>query len=142
MRRTFEWVLAIVGAANGLFVVEAFVQFELSNGKSILDLLFAPGIYFLEIFAISLLAIVSLWKNDDKWLQRLWAGNGALLGLVVLGAWSIGVPLIPSLTLFVILGISISLRKKRSLLHSGGMALKFLALQVIFMLIVIWLHIY
>lgn len=142
MRRAFEWVLAIVGAANGLFVVEAFVQFELSNGKSILDLFFAPGIYFLEIFAISLLAIVSLWKNDDKWLQRLWAGNGALLGLVVLGAWPIGVPLIPSLTLFVILGISISMRKKRSLLHSGGMVLKFLALQVIFMLIVIWLHIY
>lgn len=140
MRKTLEWVLAIVGATNGLLVVNTFVEFELSDGESILDLFFAPGIYFLEVVVISLLPIISLWKDDEKWLKRLWAGNGALLGLVVLGMWSIGVPLIPSLLFSVLLGISISLRQNFSLMQAAKITLTFLALQVIFMLLVIWLQ--
>lgn len=141
MRRALEWFLAIVGSVNGLFVTAAFAQYQLSTSYSIFDIILVPGIYILEIAIISLLPIFSVWRNDEKWLQRLWAGNGALLGLVILGMWSIGAPLIPSLVLSVVLGISISLRQKQSLLKHGITALKFFVFQMLFMLILIWLQI-
>lgn len=140
MRRAFEWFLAIVGATNGLLAAAAFAQYQFSTSYSIFDIILAPGIYILEIAIISLLPIFCVWRNDEKWLQRLWAGNGALLGLVILGIWSIGVPLIPSLVLSVALGISISLRQKQSLLKHGIKALKFFVFQVLLMLILIWLQ--
>lgn len=119
--------------------MNAFVEFQLSFGEPLFDSFIAPGIYFLEILVISAIPIISLWRDEVSWSDRLWAGNGALMGLVVLGAWSIGGSLILSLALFVILGISISLRQKQSLLHIGGIALKFLVFQLIFMLLVILL---
>ena len=147
MRRVLEWLLVIVGSTNGLIVTATFAQYEFSDSGSILEffesmpaVFFVPGIYFLEIITISLLPIISVWRNDDKWLQRLWAGIGALLGLILLGAWTIGPPLIPSLLLFVILGILISLRLEQELMRAAKIVLLFLGLQVVIMLIVIWLH--
>ena len=139
MRRALEFFLAIVGSANAIFVVTAFAQFNLPNRESIFALFMAPGIYFLEILAVSLLAIISMWKNTDAWLQTLWAGIGALMGILILGMWTIGMPLLPTLITFSITAVSMSNRKNLSIKDGIRIGLIFFAIQIIFMLGIIWL---
>jgi len=139
MRRAFEWFLVIIGSANAIFVVAAFTRLSLSDGEPIIALFLSPGIYFLESISISLLAIFSVWKNNDQWLQRFWAGIGALMGIVILGMWTIGIPLLPTLMMFSITAVSISSRTKLSLEDGIRKGLVFLTSQVAFMLAIIWL---
>ena len=139
MRRVFEWLLVILGSANAIFVVYAFAQFELSEDEAFSVLFLTPGLYFLEILAISLLIIFSVWKNNDQWLQNLWAGIGALMGIVVLGMWTIGIPLLPTLIAFSIIGVSISTRTTLSLEDGIRKGLVFLTAQIVLMIAIIWL---
>lgn len=140
MRKALEWTAGILGATNGLLITWTFAQYQLSEGESFSALLIAPGIYFLEIIIISIMALITLWQNNAIWTHRLWAANGALLGIVILGAWTIGFSLMPSFVFFGILGISMSLRHKLTLMRSTGITLTFFLSQVLFMMFLVWIY--
>ncbi len=95
-----RWVaigLAAVGTASLLLVVTLFGRSQASPDlRSLWPL---PGLYLLEIAGLALVSwigIVFSGPNRAAWLPALpWAAGGALFAFVVLGAWTIGLFLIP-----------------------------------------------
>lgn len=63
--------------------------------------------YLIEILLLGLLILLSVARSarsDARWLRALWASLGALTGLTVLGAWSIGPLLLPGVVLVLVTG--------------------------------------
>lgn len=64
-----------------------------------------PVLYFLEIVALSVLAWLALVPTQELSSSRIaaaWCVVGALSGFVVLGLWSIGLFLVPTVFLFAL----------------------------------------
>ncbi|MEK6255967.1 MAG: hypothetical protein N2C13_01460, partial [Chloroflexota bacterium] len=78
--------------------------------------------------------------SDEKWVLRLWMANGALLGLVVLGAWSIGPSMILSLICYILLAISLSIAVKSPPKNILIQIVKGIGFQLVFMFAVIGLE--
>lgn len=99
--RTFERVLASL--ALGVCVITIARIWQAVGAYQPLWLL--PALYFLEIVALSVLAWLALVPTQELPSRRIaaaWCVVGALSGFVVLGLWSIGLFLAPTVFLFAL----------------------------------------
>lgn len=102
-RRLLQWLAALIGEMNCLYVPAVFAQ---SDGT---DFPF-PVLHFIEIAALGVLvlAFVALRSRlGRRWNALPWIAAGIILAFVILGGFSIGPFLIPALIAFVALGILI-----------------------------------
>ena len=100
VERFLEWIAALVGAANCLFVPLAFARSQ----ENLFPL---PGLYFIELALVGVfvLGFVALrTKLSARWPALPWLAAGIILAFVVLGGFSIGFYLIPALVAFVVVG--------------------------------------
>lgn len=93
MKRVLPGIPAFVGAANCVYV-----PFLLMGGLQ-QPLFPQPGVYFLEIAALGVLGWVSV-LSARGWFMP-WLVAGVLLVFNVLGAWTIGLWLIPATICFL-----------------------------------------
>lgn len=112
--RVLEWAFALLGAVVCVWVVIRFASQQLD------DLWLFPGLYFLEIVFLGLLAFLSriegtgLGKKGTSVI--LWMAGGALLAFVILAGFSIGLYLVPAVLAFWISAICADLRHRRAML--------------------------
>lgn len=111
-----SWLFAVLAAVSCLIPVILFTASQLTLGSSIWPF---PGIYFLEIILLGLLALISVMKNSPagkhSWTSLPWIGAGGLFAFVILGAWTIGFFLIPGMILSILVGATEDRRKKDNL---------------------------
>jgi hypothetical protein len=96
-----EWIAALIGAANCIYVPLAFTQPQ----GSLFPL---PGLYFIEIALIGVLVLVFVAVRPGlkaRWLALPWIAGGIILAFVILGGFSIGFYLIPALIAFIAVGL-------------------------------------
>jgi hypothetical protein len=106
MKRPFLWLLAFVGAADCVVVP---ILFAVSIQQAFFPL---PGLYFLEIALLGLLALISTVREQPispHWLEYVpWITAGVLLTFNLLGGLTIGFYLIPGTLSFLAAGIILS----------------------------------
>ncbi len=100
--------IAIIGGINCILVSILFFMSQLGNAQSILSLFPLPGLYLLEIAFLGILGFYSAYKNRTP---LVWVVCGILLPIIFLGAWTVGLYLIPSLLTFGILAFILSGKK-------------------------------
>ncbi|MEW5985821.1 MAG: hypothetical protein AB1791_04225 [Chloroflexota bacterium] len=108
-----EKLLALVGAAVCVGVPLLFIP-----GQQPLYPL--PGLYFLEIVWLGLVALVSLLVDHPStswWTAVPHGAAGVLLAFVVLGAWTIGFFLAPACVAFLLAGVSADRRRGRPMIR-------------------------
>ena len=109
--RGCEWFFALFGAVVCVGVAIGFAS-QQSH-----DLWPAPGLYFLEIILLALLALfsrvadVGAVKRDYSLIT--WLAGGALLAFVILGGFSIGPFLLPAMLAFWLAATLGDLRQQR-----------------------------
>jgi hypothetical protein len=145
-RRKAGILLAVLGCVIGSLVVwdagsgmvAAVPETPATSRRSLLWPL--PGLYLLEVGALSLVAAAGAWRGSGALVVAAWFSIGALAGLSVLGAWSIG-PYVAATTAVVGLGVFLAgertsgLRRRKLLAFLLGAAA-----QVALMVIVIRLR--
>lgn len=143
-RRLIEILVGFFGAVTCIVVTISFTASELSLYAEGVGRLFPiPGIYFLELASIGLTGFISTaFPSRDKsvlWNGMPWICAGILMAFVILGAWSIGFPLIPGMLAFLLAGILMDKRQKGDIaLHfilfiSAGLAQSTLVLILLFL---------
>lgn len=142
--RKLEIGLVLTGGfLNAVVVVIFGAQQAASPGTPWQNLFPFPLLYLIEIIALSYLAILPLFREEPggdrpSWIPALtWMAAGGLLAFVVLGGFSIGFYLIPSMLAFIVAGILADRRQNLSL--TGHIGLMFLAasIQAAIMLVVV-----
>lgn len=89
--------MAILAAANCLWVAVLFGTSQLSPGQSAWSLFPLPGLYLAEIALIGIFTLFAVWEDTNKWAAGLPVAAGILLAFYVLGGFSIGPYLLPAL---------------------------------------------
>lgn len=142
--RKLEIGLVLTGGFLSAVVVVFFGALQAASpGTPWQNLVPFPLLYLIEIIALSYLAMLSLLRaepgaNSPGWMPALiWIAAGGLLAFVVLGGFSIGFYLIPSMLTFIVAGILADRRQNLSL--TGHIGLMFLAasIQAAIMLVVV-----
>lgn len=119
--RSCEWFFALFGAAGCVVVVIAFAS------QQFYDLWPTPGLYFMEIIFLALLALISKVveikpvKMDDSVIS--WVTGGALLAFVILAGFSMGPFLFPPMLSFWLAAAAGDMRQKRPILTHLALAL-------------------
>ena len=114
--RWFEWLLAVLAAAN-CAAVAIPTLIDSATGWPF------PGLYMLEILLaglINLYPVAMDFPAESKWGALAWASAGIVLAFVISGAWTINFLLLPAMIFLLLLGV-LSDRRKR-----GNLALHFL----------------
>ncbi len=97
-----------------------------------------PAGYLLEIVALGLCGLISVSANrgpaSQLWGNATWTTAGAFLTLVVLGAWSIGLFVAPTLFALVAAGALAGFRRRRRLWPQMGWFVVGLVAQALLML--------
>ena len=105
-------VVSILAAGYMLFIAFLAARWQLGTDPHLASLLPFPGLYLAELAAIGSLAVVAVRQSQTDqgkvWLQALWGLVGALMAVVILGAWTIGGPLLPALAGLVLAAILVS----------------------------------
>ncbi len=99
--RGMEWIAALIGALNCLIVPLSFIQSARSGGL-------LPALYFIEIGLAGVLVLFFVARRTQlgaRWMAVPWIAAGILLVFVILGAFSIGLFLIPALIAFLAVGV-------------------------------------
>jgi hypothetical protein len=137
------WALTILGSAHGVLIVFLFCGYQLNTGDRLLSLLPLPGLYLLEIGLASILALLAAWKiqsaESRRWQTVLWGIVGILLAFVILGAWTIGIPLAPSFLAFLIVSILLAGGDKRRLVRGFATLSAAGLIQAAIILIFVWI---
>lgn len=142
--RGIEIISGFAGALTCQFVSASFALSELSLRDGHPGALFpTPGIYFIEIMLIGLVGFISIANpsaiNSKIWKSFSWICGGILMAFVILGAWTIGFPLIPGMLAFLIPGILSDFRQKDDIaLHiiyfiSAGLAQSTFVFLILFL---------
>ncbi|MBN2500996.1 MAG: hypothetical protein JXB38_09490 [Anaerolineales bacterium] len=142
VRRLMVWALVVLGSANGVFIAFQFARYQLNTGDRLLSLLPLPGLYLLEIGLASILTLLAVWKiqraESRQWQTVLWSMNGILLAFVILGAWTIGIPLAPSFLAFLIVDILLAGGDRRRLVRGFATLSAAGLIQAVIILILVW----
>ena len=142
-RRIITWALAIFGSANGIFIAFLFGGYQLNGGDSLPSLLPLPGLYLLEIGLASILALLAVWRiqgsESQPWQAVLWSITGILLAFVILGAWSIGIPLAPTFLAFLIVNILLAGGDRQRLVRGFATLSAAGLIQAAIILILVWI---
>lgn len=104
------WVAVWIAALDCLVVA---ITFSLSQtnlpGNTFSDLWPTPALYFFELVALavlSLFAVPNLFSQDsESWQSFPWIAAGIMLTFVVLGAFSIGLFLVPALLALMLIAV-------------------------------------
>jgi len=106
-----EWILVFIGAATCLVVVLLFA------GQQPDELWPFPGLYFLDITILALFGagsrIIPSSQTNPILLAAPWITGGELLPMVILGAFSIGVFILPAMLAFILSGILSDMQIKK-----------------------------
>jgi hypothetical protein len=106
MLRNVELILGFVGAFLCSAVALTFGMSQASISGGLWPL---PGLIFLELILLSLLGLAAAARDAGSarsvWGYIPWVVTGALAALVVLGGFTIGFFLIPSLLCFLAVGL-------------------------------------
>jgi hypothetical protein len=99
---------AVVLAAVGCIAVTIAIWRSISTYQDMWPL---PGLYFMELPALSLTAAVG-WNLDLSWARVItWAALGIVLAFCILGAFSVGMLNLPVALLLAVAAISSDLRE-------------------------------
>ncbi|RPI87990.1 MAG: hypothetical protein EHM41_03050 [Chloroflexi bacterium] len=107
--KTGELILAAAGAV----VCIGIATFAAMNQGGSPSALFPfPGLYLLEIAITGILGFYSMIQRDTVHVWRIvpWVVSGILLAFVILGAWTIGLYLIPGMIAFFLAALIGELR--------------------------------
>lgn len=116
--RSVEWVAVFVGAAGSVWVAVVFGSQQFNN------LWPTPGLYLLEIVILGLIALFSRLVDTGAvsfdYGAITWVVSGALLAFVILGGFSIGPFIFPSMIAFALAAACGDLRQGRKIpVHIG-----------------------
>ena len=98
-KRVIEWALAAVGV--GVCVGAVLVVWR-SQPHNLWPF---PALYLVEIVALGMAGFIGLAARAEetvRWGSVPWGAAGALLAFVILGAWTIGLLLLPATLAFLI----------------------------------------
>ena len=110
--RLFDRVLALIGLASCLFAV--FWSWKMMVHQQPVWLL--PGLYLVEMAAVSVMAMYSIFRGTLGSVTMVWIAIGVLFGFAFMGAWSIGLLFVPSALIFIAAAL-ISNRKQSQSHH-------------------------
>lgn len=116
IRRLFEWIAALIGAVNCLFVSIVFWQGDFP----------APALYLIEIALLGLFVVAFVAARarlSTRWNALPWVAAGILLAFVILGGFSIGFFLIPAFLAFAIVGVLADTMDHRAMARHFGFLL-------------------
>jgi len=108
--RRLEWLLSSIAAINCIGVV---IAFSFTNNTITIEGILSqwpfPLIYFIEIASLGIIGLVAVAKIQlnlkSNWSGVPWVCSGVLFAFVILGAWTIGLFLLPAMILFLVTGI-------------------------------------
>lgn len=137
-------LLTFIGAASAVMIVAQIASSQVSTFGGWRDLLPLPGLYFLEIGGLTVLAALAAWvttQPQPEWQAGLpWGTAGVLLAFVILGAWTIGLYLIPAFVCFLGAGFADPNLRREKLSARLGMLAGIGLLQgllIVFMVVVL-----
>jgi hypothetical protein len=145
--RLLEWALVLIGAFMNTVIVVIFAaqQAAFPGGTALENLFPFPLLYFIEIIALSFLAVLSLISAESEGNHPsrapalIWIAAGALLAFVILGGFSIGFYLIPGMLAFIAAAILADRRQNIGIVaHVGIFFLTAIAQAAILLLMVAW----
>jgi hypothetical protein len=92
---------------------------QISPGESWLTLFPFPLMYLIEISLLGILGLISIFMHghSNGWRWILWVIMGILISFVILGAWTIGLFLIPGTILWILIGFSRAIRRRDPILR-------------------------
>ena len=96
--------------------------------------------YLIEVLVLGTLVLLALlveFRRGAPWLRLMWGCLGALAGLAILGAWSIGPAILPGLLLGYVAGSLAALRTHARFGRLVAWSLVGLGSQVALMLLII-----
>ncbi len=125
---------AIVLAAVGCIALTIAIWRNISANQAMWPL---PGLYFVELPAISLAAAVG-WKLDLSWARVVtWAALGIVLAFCILGALSVGMLYLPVALLLAVAVISSDLKEAQPIMIHLAICLGAAIAQAALMLLAI-----
>ena len=96
-----------------------------------------PGLYFVEVPAVSLAAAVG-WNLDLSWARLVtWAALGIVLAFSILGAFSVGMLYLPIALVLAVAVVSWDLRNGRRIAPHIGICLGAALAQAALMLLAV-----
>ncbi len=116
--RLFEQFLALVGVVVCL-IISARIWPLVSGQQPMWPL---PGLYLLEMGAMSLPGAFSVVRGHPKDGRLTWAGVGVILAFALIGAWSIGLAYLPVVAIFAITAILVDRRQRQNMVAHWGIA--------------------
>ena len=120
-----EKIAALLATANCVGVPVWMGMTQLRTGDSWLTLFPFPLLYLIEISLLGILGSISVFMpgRSSGWRWILWVIMGILISFVILGAWTIGLFLIPGTILWILIGFSRAIRRSDPILRFVVVAL-------------------
>jgi hypothetical protein len=131
-----ERILAILAAVVCLIITLLF-WFDLSAYQDMWPL---PGIYFIELVAISIISAFLFARGDPLSSLITWGAAGVITAFSILGAFSIGLFYLPIGLIFGLISVTSDVRNKQHIAAHLGIFLIAGIVQSVLMFIVIRLH--
>jgi len=138
MRRVFEITISILAVCTScwlMFQLWSYLSSPNYGGRS--SLWPAPAGYLVEVVLLSVLALICVVKRNSNFdnISFLWFLIGALLSMVILGAFSIGPSIAPTAIGFIVVGISMSYKRRKRVMRYITMLLGGLIIQSLIMIV-------
>ena len=97
-----------------------------------------PGLYFIEIALVGLLAAYSIFSR--RWQPVPWIASGILAAFVLLGAWTIGFYLTPAMLAYAAAAVLLAGPQPAKVFRYAGFALLAALIQAGVMLLLVQLY--
>jgi hypothetical protein len=132
-----EKSLALLGAAACL-IITIVIWRNVSSYQPMWPL---PGLYFLEVSALSLLSAFLFIRGNPYQGFILWGTVGALTAFSILGAFSVGFFYLPVVLIFAIVAITSDVRNRQPIVAHLGVCVLAGLIQAALMLAALrWLY--
>ena len=131
-----EQLLAILAAVVCLIVTLIF-WFSL---RAYQDMWLLPGLYFIEMMALSIICAFVLVRDDPRASLITWGAAGIIGAFSILGAFSIGFFYLPVALILVVISITWDARNKQRIPAHVGIFFLAGIVQLVLMFAAIWLR--